>query len=116
MRHRVTGRQFGRASAPRKALFRSLVTELLKRERIQTTLAKAREVRPIAERMVTLGKAGSLHDRRRAAAFINEGEVVGKVFGDLAERYSQRAGGYTRITKLGPRKGDAAEMALLELV
>ena len=116
MRHRVTGRQFGRAGAPRKALFRSLVTELLKRERIQTTLAKAREVRPIAERMVTLGKAGSLHDRRRAAAFINEGEVVGKVFGDLAERYSQRAGGYTRITKLGPRKGDAAEMALLELV
>ncbi len=116
MRHRVTGRHFGRASAPRKALFRSLVTELLKRERIQTTLAKAREVRPIAERMVTLGKAGSLHDRRRAAAFINEGEVVGKVFGDLAERYSQRAGGYTRITKLGPRKGDAAEMALLELV
>ena len=116
MRHRVTGRQFGRASAPRKALFRSLVTELLKRERIQTTLAKAREVRPIAERMVTLGKAGSLHDRRRASAFINEGEVVGKVFGDLAERYSQRAGGYTRITKLGPRKGDAAEMALLELV
>jgi large subunit ribosomal protein L17 len=92
------------------------VTELLKHERIRTTLAKAREVRPIAEKMVTLGKAGSLHDRRRAAAFINEGDVVGKVFGGLAVRYSERAGGYTRITKLGPRKGDAAEMALIELV
>ena len=116
MRHRVTGRQLGRPSNQRKALFRSLVTELLKHERIRTTLAKAREVRPIAEQMVTLGKAGSLHDRRRAAAFINERQIVGKVFEDLADRYSERNGGYTRITKLGPRKGDAAEMAILELV
>ena len=81
------------------------MTELLKHERIRTTLAKAREVRPIAEQMVTLGKAGSLHDRRRAAAFINERQIVGKVFEDLADRYSERNGGYTRITKLGPRKG-----------
>ncbi len=116
MRHRVAGRHFGRASGPRKALFRNLVTELLKRESIRTTLSKAREVRPIAEKMVTLGKAGTLHHRRRAASFITDKEVVYKVFDDLAERYSEREGGYTRIVKLGPRKGDAAEMAVIELV
>ncbi len=116
MRHRVSGRRLGRGSSQRKALFRNLVTELLKREKIRTTLARAQELRPVAERMVTLGKAGTLHDRRRAAAFITDKDVVYKVFEDLAERYDERAGGYTRITKLVPRKGDAAEMAVIELV
>jgi len=97
-------------------MFRTLVTDLLKHGHVKTTAAKARSVRPMAEKMVTLGKSGSLHARRQAAAFITEDSVVRSVFDDLAERYRDRPGGYTRITKLGPRKGDASEMALLELV
>ena len=97
-------------------MFRGMVTDLLRHGRITTTVAKAKEVRPFAERMVTHGKKGSIHDRRMAAAFITDRKVVDLVFDDLADRYRDRNGGYTRIIKLGPRKGDAAEMAVLELV
>lgn len=97
-------------------MFRTLVTDLLKHGHVKTTAAKAREARPLAEKMVTLGKSGSLHARRQAAAFITEDSVVRSVFDDIADRYRDRPGGYTRMIKLGPRKGDASEMALLELV
>ena len=97
-------------------MFRGMVTDLLRHGRITTTVAKAKEVRSLAERMVTHGKKGSAHDRRKAAAFITDSKVVDLVFDELAERYQDRNGGYTRIIKLGPRKGDAAEMAVLELV
>ncbi len=116
MRHRVAGRKFDRSGGHRKMMFRILVTDLLKHGHVKTTAAKARSVRPMAEKMVTLGKSGTLHARRQAAAFITEDSVVRAVFDDLAERYRDRPGGYTRITKLGPRKGDASEMAVLELV
>ncbi len=116
MRHRVSGRRFDRSGGHRKMMFRTLVTDFLKHGHVKTTAAKAREVRPMAEKMVTLGKTGSLHARRQAAAFITEDSVVRSVFDDIADRYKDRPGGYTRITKLGPRKGDASEMALLELV
>lgn len=116
MRHKVSGRRFDRAGGHRKMMFRTLVTDLLKHGHVKTTAAKAREVKPMAEKMVTLGKAGSLHARRQAAAFITEEAVVKNVFDDLADRYRDRPGGYTRLIKLGPRKGDASEMALLELV
>jgi large subunit ribosomal protein L17 len=97
-------------------MYRTLVTDLLKHGHVRTTAAKAREVKPMAEKMLTLGKAGSLHARRQASAFITEPDVVSSVFSDLADRYRERPGGYTRLVKLGPRKGDASEMALLELV
>ena len=116
MRHKQTGRQLGRASGPRRALFRTMVTDLLRNGHIKTTVAKAKEIRPLVEKMVTLGKKGTLHDRRQAAAFITDKSVVKTVFADIAPRYKERAGGYTRITRLGVRAGDAAEMALIELV
>ena len=116
MRHRVSGRKFDRPTGHRRMMFRTLVTDLLKHGHVRTTAAKAREVRPMAEKMITLGKTGSLHARRQAAAFITEPRVVSSVFDGLADRYKSRPGGYTRMTKLGPRKGDASEMALLELV
>lgn len=116
MRHRVAGRKFDRSVGHRKMMYRTLVTDLLKHGYVKTTAAKAREVRPMAEKMITLGKSGSLHARRQASAFITQDSVVRVVFDDLADRYEARPGGYTRITKLGPRKGDASEMALLELV
>jgi large subunit ribosomal protein L17 len=116
MRHRVSGRRFDRASGHRMMMYRTLVTDLLKHGHVRTTAAKAREVKPMAEKMVTLGKTGSLHARRQAAAFITETAVVRSVFDDLADRYKDRPGGYTRLIKLGPRKGDASEMALLQLV
>ena len=116
MRHKVSGRKFKRPSGPRRALFRVMVTDLLRHGRITTTLAKAKEVRPLAERMVTRGKKGSLHDRRMAAAFVTDPNVVDLVFDEFAARYRDRNGGYTRIIKLGARKGDAAEMAVLEMV
>ena len=97
-------------------MFRGMVTDLLRHGRITTTVAKAKEVRPFAERMVTHGKKGSIHARRMAAAFITDQKVVDLVFDELADRYRDRSGGYTRIIRLGPRKGDAAEMAVLELV
>ena len=116
MRHKVTGRRLGRNSASRRALFRMMVTDLLRHGAIKTTIAKAKEIGPIAEKMVTLGKKGTLHDRRQAAAFITDKSVLKSVFDDIAPRYKERAGGYTRITRLGVRSGDAAEMALIELV
>ena len=116
MRHRVSGRKLGRSSSHRKALYRNLVTDLLNYEKIKTTEAKAKEVRGIAEKMVTLGKHGGLGARRQVLAFIYDKRVVDKVFGDLAPRFAERNGGYTRITKLGPRLGDGAAMVQLELV
>ena len=116
VRHKLTGRQLGRASGPRRALFRIMVTDLLRNGQMKTTIAKAKEIRPLVEKMVTLGKKGTLHDRRQAAAFITDKSVVKTVFDDIAPRYKERAGGYTRITRLGVRAGDAAEMALIELV
>ena len=97
-------------------MYRNMVTSLLEKERIQTTDAKAKEVRRIAERMITLGKRGGLHARRRALRVIRRREVAAKVFDDLAERYRDRAGGYTRVLKLGSRRGDAAPLSLVELV
>lgn len=116
MRHRKSGRKLGRAKAQRNALFRTMVTDLLRHEVIRSTHAKCREVAPIAEKMLTHAKKGDLHHRRLAAAFLTDGDVLKKTFEELALRYEDREGGYTRITKLGRRKGDDAEMALLELV
>jgi large subunit ribosomal protein L17 len=116
MRHRVRSRKLGRTSAHRKAMYRNMVTSLLDHERIQTTDAKAKEVRRLAERMITLGKRGSLHARRRALSVIRSREVTAKVFDELAERFRSRPGGYTRVVKLGPRRGDAAALSVVELV
>jgi len=116
LRHKISGRQFGRASGPRRAMFRIMVTDLLRHGQIKTTVAKAKAIRPLTEKMVTLGKGGTLHDRRQAAAFITDKSVVKIVFDDIAPRFQERNGGYTRITRLGVRPGDAAEMALIELI
>jgi large subunit ribosomal protein L17 len=116
MRHKVAGRKLGRSSAHRKALYRNLVTDLLNYEKITTTEAKAKEIRSLAERMITLGKEGGLHSRRQALSFIFDEKVSEKVFNELAPRYAERPGGYTRITKLAPRLGDGAPMVQIELV
>jgi len=116
MRHRNYGGKLGRTSAHRKALLRNLVTALLDHERIETTDAKARELKRMADRMITLGKRGDLHARRQALAVIRSREVTGKVFGDLAERFRSRPGGYTRVLKVRIRVGDAAPLSLVELV
>ncbi|MCH7552375.1 MAG: 50S ribosomal protein L17 [Chloroflexi bacterium] len=112
----MTGRRLGRSSSHRRALFRNQVTDFLRHEKIVTTEAKAKEVKSLAERMITLGKKGDLHHRRQAVAFLFDDKVVKKLFDDLAPRYEDRQGGYTRLTKLGPRKGDNAPMVKLELV
>ena len=116
MRHRKAGRKLGRSSGHRKALYRNLITELFRHERIKTTEAKAKAIRPLAEKLITLGKRGDLHARRLAAARLNDPLVVKKLFDELAPRYEDRPGGYTRILKLGRRQGDGAEMAIIELV
>lgn len=116
LRHKISGRQFGRASGPRRAMFRIMVTDLLRHGQIKTTVAKAKAIRPLTEKMVSLGKGGTLHDRRQAAAFITDKSVVKAVFDEIAPRFEERNGGYTRITRLGVRAGDAAEMALIELI
>jgi large subunit ribosomal protein L17 len=116
MRHRVKGKKLSRDSAQRKALLRSLVTSFLEKERIRTTLPKAKAARPIAEKMITLGKNNSLHARRLALRYIYKRDVVKKLFDDIGPRFTERPGGYTRIVKIGPRAGDGAEMAILELV
>ena len=116
MRHRKRHGKLGRDSAHRKALLRNLVTSLLEYERIQTTDAKAKELRRVADRMITLGKRGDLHARRRALSVIRDKAVAAKVFDELAERYRERAGGYTRVLKLGRRLGDAAPVSVVELV
>jgi len=116
MRHKVDGRGLSRSSSHRRSLFRNLVTDLLNYEKITTTEAKAKEMRSLAERMITLGKEGGLHSRRQALSFVLDKKVTDKLFAELASRYAERSGGYTRITKLGPRLGDNAAMAIVELV
>lgn len=116
MRHKVAGRKLGRSTSHREAMYRNLVTDLLSYEKIVTTEAKAKEVRGLAEKMITLGKEGGLHSRRRALSFITDKKVTDKLFAELASKYAERPGGYTRITKLGPRLGDGADMVQLELV
>ncbi len=116
MRHRVAGRKLSRATDHRTALYRNLVTDLLRYGKIVTTEAKAKEARPLAEKVITLGKKGNLHARRQALTFIYDTKVVDKIFTELGPRYSSRQGGYTRVVKLGPRSGDGAPMAQLELV
>ena len=116
MRHRSKGKQLGRTYTHRKATLRNLATSLFRHERIETTTAKAKELRPFAERLITLARRGDLHARRLAGRNIQDRDVLGKLFDDIAPRYTERPGGYTRILKLGNRKGDAAEMSLIELV
>ncbi|MAG32077.1 MAG: 50S ribosomal protein L17 [Deltaproteobacteria bacterium] len=116
MNHRKTGRKLSRTSAHRKALLRNMVTSLLEHEQIRTTDAKAKELRGVAERMITLGKRGTLHARRQALKTIRSQSVTSKVFDKLADRYRERPGGYTRVIKLGNRAGDAAPMSIIELV
>ena len=116
MRHQKSGRKLGRDAAHRKALYANLAAALIEHGRIKTTEAKAKEVRPIVEQMITLGKRGDLHARRLALAELRSQDVVHQLFVDVAPRFADRPGGYTRIVKLGPRYGDAAEMVYLELV
>lgn len=116
MRHRLAGRHLGRETSHRIALYRNLVTDLLRYERITTTEAKAKEIRPMAERIITLGRRGDLHARRQALRFLYDPKVVKKVFDDIGPRMKDRPGGYLRITALEPRKGDGARMATIELV
>ena len=116
MRHRKKGRQLSRSPSHRRALLRNLATSLFRHERITTTTARAKELRPYAERLITLARRGDLHARRRVARRIADRDVLGKLFDDIGPRYVERPGGYTRILKLGNRRGDAADMALIELV
>ena len=116
MRHRKDHRKLSRNTAHRTAMLRNLVTSLIEHEEVRTTTAKAKEVRRVAERMITLGKEGTLAARRRALATIRSREVAAKVFDDLAKRYRKRAGGYTRQVKVGPRRGDNAEISIIQLV
>ena len=116
MRHRMHGRSFSRTSAHRRAMFDNLCHALLKHEQITTTLPKAKDLRPVVERLITLGKRGGLHARRQAYAQLRDDVIVTKLFGALADRYRTRAGGYCRVLKAGVRYGDAADMAVIELV
>ena len=116
MRHKIAGRKLSRATDHRMALYRNLVTDLLRYEKIVTTEAKTKEARSLAEKMITLGKKGGLPARRQALVVVYDKDVVNKLFTELGPRYAQRAGGYTRVVKLGPRLGDGAPMAQLELV
>ena len=116
MRHRVAGRKLGRTASHRKALLRTMVTSFLESEKIVTTVPKAKEVRSVAEKMITLGKRESLHARRQALSFLRKKSVVFKLFDALGPRFADRNGGYTRILRLGNRPGDGAEVALLQFV
>lgn len=116
MRHKLAGRRLGRTTSHRMAMFRNMVTSLFEHERIVTTAEKAKELRPIAEKMITLGKRGDLHARRQALSFIRSEDVVEKLFTVIKDKFTDRKGGYTRILKTGVRKGDAASMAIIELV
>ncbi|WP_203077102.1 50S ribosomal protein L17 [Falsiroseomonas ponticola] len=116
MRHGVAGRKLGVTSSHRVAMLRSMATALLKHEQISTTLPKAKELRPYVERIITLGKRGDLHARRQAYAQVRDPKVVDKLFTTIADRYKGRAGGYTRVLKAGMRYGDAADMAIIELI
>ncbi|MCK9362728.1 MAG: 50S ribosomal protein L17 [Syntrophales bacterium] len=110
------GSKLGRTTSHRKAMLRNMVTSLFKYEKIQTTNTKAQELKKVADKMVTLGKRGDLHARRQAASYVREREIVGKLFGELAERYKERLGGYTRIVHAGNRAGDNAPMSIIELM
>ena len=116
MRHRRTGRQLSRTASHRKAMLRNMVTSLFEHERITTTVPKAKEARRVAERMITFAKRGDLHARRQVARYIRDEKVVRKLFETIAPWYTERPGGYTRILKLGFRKGDGGETGILELV
>ena len=116
MRHGMSGRKLNRRSQHRKAMFSNMAAALIKHEQIKTTLPKAKELRPIVEKLITLGKKGSLHDRRRAYAFLRDDATTAKLFETLGPRYKERNGGYTRVLKAGFRYGDAAPMAVIELV
>jgi large subunit ribosomal protein L17 len=116
MRHLVSGYKLGRQPAHRRATLRNLVTNLIEKERIQTTLLRAKATRPLAERMITLGKRDSLHARRQAAAFLMTTNATKKLFNDLAPRFADRPGGYTRIIRSGWRIGDGAELAIIEFI
>ena len=116
MRHRNTGRKLGRTSDHKKAMLRNMVTSFLKEEKITTTDAKAKELRSVADKMITLGKEGTLHSRRQALAYIRDKETTKKLFEDLSSRFAERNGGYTRIVKVGNRVGDNAPVSIIELV
>lgn len=116
MKHRMKGRKLNRTSQHRAALFANMASSLLKHEQIKTTLPKAKELKPIVEKLITLGKKGELHHRRQAVAKLQDREIVSKLFGELAERYKERDGGYVRVLKAGFRYGDNAPMAIIELV
>ena len=116
MRHQRAGKKLGRDSAHRKALYANLAGALIEHGRIKTTEAKAKAVKPIAEQMITLGRRGDIHARRQAIAFLRSQDVVHKLFSEVAPRFADRPGGYSRIVKIGTRQGDAAEMVYLELV
>ena len=116
MRHQRSGRKLGRDASHRKALYANLTGALIEHGRIKTTVAKAKEVRPIAEQMITLGRRGGVHSRRQALKFLRSQDVVHKLFSEVGPRFKDRDGGYSRIVRIGPRLGDAAEMAYLELV
>ena len=116
MRHRRSGRKLGRDASHRKALYSNLAGALFEHGRIKTTAAKAKEVKPIAEQMITLARRGGVHARRQALAYLRSQDVVHKLFSDVGPRFADRPGGYCRIIRIGPRQGDAAEMVYLELV
>ena len=116
MRHGNTGRKFGRSSSHRKAMFANMAAALLKHEQITTTLPKAKDLRRVVDRLITLGKRGDLHARRQAFSVLRDDATTAKLFGDLAERYKSRPGGYTRVLKAGFRYGDMAAMGVIELV
>ena len=116
MRHRLHGRKLNRTTEHRKAMFENMAAALIKHEQIETTLPKAKDLRPIVEKLITLGKRGGLHARRQALAKLQDGKLTEKLFSTLAERYSKRRGGYTRVLKAGFRYGDASPMAIIELV
>ena len=116
MRHRKSGRKLNRTSSHRKAMFMNMAQALIKHEQIITTLAKAKELRGVVDKLITLGKKGGLANRRLAVARLQDGKMVEKLFAELAERYKERPGGYTRVIRAGFRKGDAAPMAVIELV
>lgn len=116
MRHGFSGRQFNRTSSHRKAMFANMAVALIKHEQIKTTLPKAKDLRRVVDRLITLGKRGDLHARRQALATLKDAKIAAKLFDDLAERYKERPGGYTRVLKAGFRYGDTAPMAVIELV
>ena len=116
MKHRIKGKKLNRSSSHRKALFKNMAQAVIKHEQIITTLPKAKTMKPIIDKLITLGKKGSLHARRQAFSQLRDNNMVSKLFGDLATRYAERQGGYSRVLKAGYRYGDAAAMAVLELV